>query len=123
VTLDIEATDVEVYGRSKAGCACNYQGQRAYRPDIAFWAELGVPVAVDLLSGNGDPRTSVVGLLRRALAGLPDGVKKVRVRMDAGYFAGQIAGSACSGVVGFKNPAVCADLGGFGCWWLMWDDR
>ncbi len=91
VTLDIDATDVEVYGRSKAGCAFNYQGQRAYRPDIVFWAELGVPVAADLLSGNDDPRASVVGLLRRGLAGLPEGVRKVRVRMDAGYFAGQIA--------------------------------
>jgi hypothetical protein len=91
VTLDLDATDVEVYGRSKAGCAFNYQGQRAYRPDIAFWAELGVPVAADLLSGNDDPRASAVGLLRRGLAGLPEGVDKVRVRMDAGYFAGQIA--------------------------------
>jgi hypothetical protein len=91
VTLDIDATDVEVYGRFKKGCDYNYQGQRAYRPDIAFWAELGVPVAADLLSGNDDPRSSAVGLLRRGLAGLPDGVKKVRVRMDAGYFAGQIA--------------------------------
>jgi hypothetical protein len=91
VTLDIDATDVEVYGRRKRGCAYNYQGQRAYRPDIAFWAELGVPVAADLLSGNDDPRASAVGLLRRGLASLPGGVKKVRVRMDAGYFAGQIA--------------------------------
>jgi Transposase DDE domain group 1 len=91
VTLDIDATDVEVYGPRKSGCAYTYQGQRAYRPDIAFWAEWGVPVAADLLSGNDDSRASAVGLLRRALAGLPEGVQKVRVRMDAGYFAGEIA--------------------------------
>jgi hypothetical protein len=91
VTLDVDATDVEVYGRRKQGCGYNYQGQRSYRPDIAFWAELGVPVAADLLSGDEDPRSSAVGLLRRGLAGLPAGVQKVRVRMDAGYFAGQIA--------------------------------
>ena len=91
VTLDVDATDVEVYRRSKRGCAYNYQGQRAYRLDIVFWAELGVPVAADLLSGNDDPRASAVGLLRRGLAGLPEGVGKVRVRMDAGYFAGEIA--------------------------------
>jgi hypothetical protein len=91
VTLDIDATDVEVYGRRKRGCGYTYQGQRTYRPDIAFWAELGVPVAADLLSGQDDPRASAVGLLRRGLAGLPEGVGKVRVRMDAGYFAGQIA--------------------------------
>jgi hypothetical protein len=91
VTLDIDATDVEVYGPTKSGCGYTYQGQRAYRPDIAFWAELGVPVAADLLSGKDDPRASVVGLLRRGLAGLPAGVATVRVRMDAGYFAGEIA--------------------------------
>jgi hypothetical protein len=91
VTLDLDATDVEVYGPRKRGCGYTYQGQRAYRPDIAFWAELGVPVAADLLSGQDDPRASAVGLLRRAVAGLPEGVGKVRVRMDAGYFAGQIA--------------------------------
>lgn len=111
VTLDIDATDVEVYGRSKAGCAYNYQGQRTYRPDIAFWAELGVPVAVDLLSGTDGPRTSVVGLLRRALAGLPEGVQKVRVRMDAGYFAGQIARECVFRGIQFaigakRNPAI-----------------
>lgn len=73
VTLDIDATDVEVYGPGRSGCGYTYQGQRAYRPDIAFWAELGVPVAADLLSGKDDPRASAVGLLRRALAGLPAG--------------------------------------------------
>jgi Transposase DDE domain group 1 len=91
VTLDIDATDVEVYGPTKSGAAYTYQGQRAYRPDIAFWAELGVAVAADLVSGNDDPRASAVGLLRRALAGLPAGVDTVRVRLDAGYFAGEIA--------------------------------
>ena len=50
-----------------------------------------MPVAADLLSGNDDPRASVVVLLRRGLACLPAGVEKVRVRMDAGFFAGQIA--------------------------------
>jgi Transposase DDE domain group 1 len=99
------------YGRHKRGCAYNYQGQRAYRPDIVFWAELGVPVAADLLSGNDDPRASAVGLLRRGLAGLPEGVGKIRVRMDAGYFAGQIARECLFRGIEFaigatRNPAL-----------------
>jgi hypothetical protein len=111
VTLDVDATDVEVYGRSKQGCAYNYQGQRSYRPDIVFWAELGVPVAAELLSGNDDPRASAVGLLRRVLAGLPEGVGKVRVRMDAGYFAGEIARECLWRGIEFaigakRNPAL-----------------
>jgi hypothetical protein len=32
VTIDLDATDVEVYGRKKRGVAYNYQGQRAGRP-------------------------------------------------------------------------------------------
>ena len=31
VTIDIDATDVEVYGSKKRGVAYNYQGQRAGR--------------------------------------------------------------------------------------------
>jgi hypothetical protein len=76
-TIDIDATDVEVYGRTKRGAAYNYQGQRAYRPDIALWAGLGVPIAADLLAGNDDPRASVVKLIRRAHAGLPAGIEQV----------------------------------------------
>ncbi|HEX5116168.1 MAG TPA: IS1380 family transposase [Pseudonocardiaceae bacterium] len=111
VTLDVDATDVEVYGPTKSGCGYTYQGQRAYRPDIAFWAELGVPVAADLLSGNDDPRASAVGLLRRALARLPAQAQRVRVRMDAGYFAGEIARECLFRKVGFaigakRNTAV-----------------
>jgi hypothetical protein len=99
ITIDIDTTDVEVYGPRKNGVDYNYQGQRCGRPHIAFWAELGVPIAADLLDGRQDPRSSVVGLLRRALAALPpeatraatDTGTQVAVRVDAGYFAGELA--------------------------------
>jgi hypothetical protein len=41
VTMDIDATDIEVYGPTKDGCAYNHQGQRTYRADNVLWAELG----------------------------------------------------------------------------------
>ncbi len=95
MTLDIDATDIEVFGLSKNGSAYNYQGQRTYRCDIAVWAELGVPVAADLMAGDDDPRSSVVELIRRAHASLPDGITsdrgQVALRMDAGYFAADAA--------------------------------
>lgn len=90
-TVDIDATDIEVYGRRKAGCAYNYQGQRVYRADIAFWAELGVPVAADLLAGDEDPRSSVVALIERVHALVAPQVSQVALRMDAGYFAADAA--------------------------------
>jgi len=111
VTMDIDATDVEVYGPGKDGCAYNYQGQRAYRVDIALWAELGVPIAADLLAGNEDPRSSVVELIRRAHAGLPAGVEQVALRLDTGYFAADAAIAAHALAIRFaigvkRNAAV-----------------
>lgn len=95
-TIDVDATDVEVYGRKKKGVDYNYQGQRCGRPHVATWAETETPLAAELLSGNEDPRSRVVGLLRRALAGLPRRVRsgRVRLRADAGYFAGELARAA-----------------------------
>ncbi len=35
VTIDLDTTDVEVYGRKKRGVAWNHQGQRVGRPHVA----------------------------------------------------------------------------------------
>ena len=102
VTIDIDATDVEVYGSKKRGVAYTYAGQRAGRPHVAAWAETEIPLAADLLAGDEDPRSSAVGLLGRALAALPEAVRqgaaaagrKIALRADAGYFAGQLARAA-----------------------------
>ena len=55
-TIDGDTTDVEVYGRQNQDAVYNYQGQRAYRPHIAFWAEGGVTLAADLMKADEDPR-------------------------------------------------------------------
>jgi hypothetical protein len=36
VTIDMDTTDVEVYGRCKQGVAFNHQGQRVGRPHVAI---------------------------------------------------------------------------------------
>jgi len=97
VTIDLDATDVEVYGRKKRGVAYNYQGQRAGRPHVAAWAETEIVLAADLGSGTDDPRAGAADLLRRALACLPQRAReggRVALRADAGYFAGQLARAA-----------------------------
>src|ERR1017187_862919 len=71
VTIDLDATDVEVYGRKKRGVAYNHQGQRVGRPHVAAWAETEIVLAADLGAGTDDPRASAPDLLRRALACLP----------------------------------------------------
>jgi hypothetical protein len=91
ITIDIDTTDIEVYGSCKRGVAYNYQGQRCGRSHIAHWAELGVPLAADLTDGRTDGRSTATPVLRRALAALPEEAAEVRLRGDAGYFAGELA--------------------------------
>lgn len=94
VTIDLDTTDVEVYGRKKRGVAYNYQGQRCGRPHVASWAELQVTLAADLMAGDEDPRPAAPGLLRRALRALPPEVGEVKMRVDSGYFAVDVAVAA-----------------------------
>lgn len=106
-TIDIDATDVQVYGRDKRGVAYTYEGKRCGRPDVAVWAETETILAADLLSGDADPRSSVVGLLDRALAALPGPVRTgtLSVRVDAGFFDGKLARAAREKHVAFAIGA------------------
>jgi Transposase DDE domain group 1 len=107
VTIDLDTTDVEVYGRHKRGVAFNHQGQRVGRPHVATWADTATALAADLLAGNEDPRRDAPALLRRALAALPAPARagRIRLRADAGYFAGQLARAALFADVEFAIGA------------------
>ncbi len=73
---------------------------------MAAWAGTEIPLAADLLAGDQDPRSSAVALLGRALAALPQAVRdgaaaagrKIALRADAGYFAGDLARAAAAGM-------------------------
>jgi len=108
VTIDLDTTDVEVYGRKKRGVAYNHQGQRVGRPHVAAWAETEIVLAADLGDGTDDPRATAPGLLRRALAALPAAARasgRVALRADAGYFAGQLARAAHDEKIAFAIGA------------------
>lgn len=107
VTIDLDTTDVEVYGRRKRGVAFNHQGQRVGRPHVATWAETATVLAADLMSGRDDPRPHAGELLGRALAGLPAAARagRIRLRADAGYFAGELARAALLAGVQFAIGA------------------
>jgi hypothetical protein len=96
VTIDLDTTDVEVYGRKKRGVAYNCQGQRCGRPHVAGWAQTATVLAADLMAGYEDPRAHAPELLTRALAALPAAARpgRIRLRADAGYFAGALARAA-----------------------------
>jgi hypothetical protein len=108
VTIDLDTTDVEVYGSRKRGVAYNHQGQRVGRPHVAAWAEAETVLAADLGDGTDDPRATAPDLLRRALGCLPGRARqsgRVAMRADAGYFAGQLARAAHDAHIGFAIGA------------------
>jgi hypothetical protein len=107
VTIDLDTTDVEVYGRHKRGVAFNHQGQRCGRPHVATWAETATVLAADLMAGTDDPRPHAAELLRRALAALPTPARAGRIllRADAGYFAGELARAALFAEIEFAIGA------------------
>ena len=108
VTIDLDTTDVEVYGRKKRGVAYNHQGQRVGRPHVAAWAETEIVLAADLGDGTDDPRATAPDLLRRALGCLPRRVRasgRVALRADAGYFADQLARAAHDAHISFAIGA------------------
>jgi hypothetical protein len=86
VTIDLETTDVEVYGRRKRGVAFNHQGKRVGRPHVATWADTATVLAADLLAGNEDRRRDAPALFRRALAALPAAAGAGWIRLRAALF-------------------------------------
>ena len=90
-TIDLDPTDVEVYGVKKEGMAFNYKGQRCGRPHPAVWAEAGVVLAADLGSGTSDPRPQAPALIARAIGALPGGLGRPIMRADSGFFDKKVA--------------------------------
>jgi hypothetical protein len=67
-TIDLDATDIEVYGRKKAGVTYNYLGQRSGRVHAASWAEAGVLAAAQLSDSRTTAHTHAADLVEQALS-------------------------------------------------------
>jgi Transposase DDE domain group 1 len=89
VTIDLDATVLEVYGRSKQGVSRNRRGQLSFAPHIAFWAQRGRALTGELVAGNREklPARAAAVICRRALRLLPAGHGPVTFRIDSAYYA------------------------------------
>lgn len=110
-TVDLDSTEIEVFGRHKQGVAYNYLGQLAGRVLLGTWAEAGVALAVETMAGNDDPRPVAPDVVTAAIAGLPARLERPRVRMDSGFFDRQtinavLAADADVCVAAPRNRAV-----------------
>jgi hypothetical protein len=115
-SIDLDGTDIEVYGRKKEAVDWNHEGRRVGRAHPATWAEAGLVLAGDLGSGRDDPRPQAPGLIARAVANLPEGLGRPRVRCDAGYFDAKVAhGTLAAGadfaIAAKRNRAAWRSVG------------
>jgi len=89
VTVDLDATQVTVYGRGKEGAGRCRSGEMSYAPHVAFWAERGRALTSELVGGN---REKLAGgecarIASRAIGLLPSGHGPVTMRIDSAYYA------------------------------------
>lgn len=101
VTLDVDATLVETTKREAQYC---YQGCRAYQPLTAYWHETGLVVHSEFRDGNVPAGYDMLRFVREAVQALPDGVKKVRVRMDSAGYQHDVLSYMASGDNGRRAP-------------------
>jgi hypothetical protein len=89
VTVDLDATQVTVYGRRKEGAARCRTGDMSYAPHIAFWAQRGRALTAELVGGNQERLSGgeCAKLASRAIGLLPAGHGPVTFRIDSAYYA------------------------------------
>ena len=99
VTIDLDATGIEVFGRRKQGAARNRQGQMSYAPHVAFWAQRGRALTSELVGGNREKLSGVecARIASRALSLLPAGHGPAIVPDRLGLLPARATASGCAG--------------------------
>ena len=90
MTVDLDATQITVYGRRKEGAARCRTGEMSYAPHIAFWAQRGRALmrgAGRRQPGAADAARSARRSPRARFGLLPDGHGPVTMRIDSAYYA------------------------------------
>ena len=92
VTIDLDATQVTVYGQRKQGAARSRHGSMSYAPHVATWAQRGRALTSELVGGNRERLSGAdcARIARRAIALLPAGHGPVTMRIDSAYYAAEL---------------------------------
>lgn len=92
VTVDLDATQVTVYGRRKQGAGRSRHGSLSYAPHVAFWAERGRSLTSELVGGNREKLAGAecARIARRALSLLPAEHGQATFRVDSAYYSHQL---------------------------------
>lgn len=109
-TLDQDATLVYA---SKEEAKYYYKGAKAYQPFNTWWAEQQMVLHTEFRDGNVPAGHQQLRLLKEALACLPVGVKKVRLRSDTAGYQHEVLQYCAEGKdprFGVIDYAICADV-------------
>jgi hypothetical protein len=118
VTVDLDATQITVYGRGKEGAARCRTGEMSYAPHLAFWAQRGRALCAELVGGNQERLSGgeCAKLASRAIGLLPGGHGPVTFRIDSAYYAIELLERLRKEQTRFtvsvpRNPAMWTALG------------
>jgi hypothetical protein len=114
LTIDIDSTVVETYGRKKHGGAkFSYLGVRGYHPLIASLADTGELLHTRLRGGNATSGRGAATFVAETIARVRDAGARggLTLRADSGFYAGAVVSACRRAGVAFsitarKNTAI-----------------
>jgi hypothetical protein len=82
-TIDLDAT---IIGSEKEEAERTYTGERGYQPLTAYWVEKELILADEFRDGNVPAGSDMLRVAKRAIATLPDGIKRIYLRSDSAAY-------------------------------------
>jgi len=82
-TLDVDAT---IIGSHKDAATVAYDGTRGYQPVVVLWAEPDVILTDQFRDGHVPAGCGNVRVLEQAVATLPPGIERIRLRADSALY-------------------------------------
>jgi hypothetical protein len=102
--VDLDSSIFEVYGYCKEGARYGYSGARGLHPLLAFVHEERLLIGARRRAGNRASADGVESFVPQVLQALPEG-RRVRLRMDAGFYAQGVERLCVAHRLGFSITA------------------